>query len=81
MRIFVPRLSPEGILTRKHILIIKVLYTHNTYCIGLLANYYERIEKLIDSVSDCGWGFYDILQDIYSEYRLYIKKGLNQCNL
>ena len=36
---------------------------------GLLANYYERIEKLIDSVSDCGWGFYDTLQDIYSEYR------------
>ena len=30
---------------------------------------YERIEKLIDSVSDCGWGFYDTLQDIYSEYR------------
>ena len=26
-------------------------------------------EKLIDSVSDCGWGFYDTLQDIYSEYR------------
>lgn len=36
---------------------------------GLLANYYERIEKLIDSVSGCGWGFYDMLQDIYSEYR------------
>ena len=36
---------------------------------GLLANYYERIEKLIDCVSDCGWGFYDTLQDIYSEYR------------
>ncbi len=36
---------------------------------GLLANYYERIEKLIDSVSDCGWGFYDTLQNIYSEYR------------
>ena len=36
---------------------------------GLLACYYERIEKLIDSVSDCGWGFYDTLQDIYSEYR------------
>ena len=36
---------------------------------GLLTNYYERIEKLIDSVSDCGWGFYDTLQDIYSEYR------------
>lgn len=36
---------------------------------GLLANYYERIEKLIDNVSDCGWGFYDTLQDIYSEYR------------
>lgn len=36
---------------------------------GLLACYYERIEKLIDSISDCGWGFYDTLQDIYSEYR------------
>ena len=36
---------------------------------GLLANYYERIEKLIVSVSDCDWGFYDTLQDIYSEYR------------
>lgn len=36
---------------------------------GLLANYYERIGKLIDSISDCGWGFYDTLQDIYSEYR------------
>lgn len=36
---------------------------------GLLASYYERIEKLIDNVSDCGWGFYDTLQDIYSEYR------------
>ena len=35
----------------------------------LLANYYERIEKLIDSISNCGWGFYDTLQDIYSEYR------------
>lgn len=36
---------------------------------GLLACYYKRIEKLIDSVSDCGWGFYDTLQDTYSEYR------------
>ena len=36
---------------------------------GLLACHYERIEKLIDSVSNCGWGFYDTLQDIYSEYR------------
>jgi hypothetical protein len=36
---------------------------------GLFANYYERIEKFIDSVSNCGWGFYDTLQDIYSEYR------------
>lgn len=36
---------------------------------GLLAEYYERIERLIDSVSECGWGFYDTLQAIYSEYR------------
>jgi hypothetical protein len=36
---------------------------------GLLVNYYERIEKILDSVSDCGWGFYDTLQDIYAQYR------------
>nr|WP_253951962.1 DUF6155 family protein [Xylanibacter caecicola] len=36
---------------------------------GLLSVYYERIEKLIDSVSGFGWGFYDTLQDIYSKYR------------
>lgn len=35
----------------------------------LLIDYYERIEKLIDSVSDCGWGFCDTLRDIYSKYR------------
>lgn len=30
MRIFVPHLSSKGILTHKRILIINVLYTHNT---------------------------------------------------
>lgn len=35
----------------------------------LLANYTERIERIIQSVSHCGWGFYDCLQDIYGDYR------------
>ena len=36
---------------------------------GLLAAYYERIEKLLDNASNCGWGFYDTLSDIYYQYR------------
>ena len=36
---------------------------------GLLVNYYERIEKILDNVSDCGWGFYDTLRNIYAQYR------------
>lgn len=36
---------------------------------GLLLNYYERIENLIYSVNNCGWGFSDSLMDIYHKYR------------
>ena len=36
---------------------------------GLLAQYYERIEKLLENVNNCGWGFYDTLSDIYHQYR------------
>ena len=36
---------------------------------NLLLNYYERIESLIQSVENCGWGFYDSLMDIYHQYR------------
>ena len=36
---------------------------------GLLEKYYERIEKMLNSVSDCGWGFYDTLSDTYYQYR------------
>lgn len=36
---------------------------------GLLLNYYERIENLIYSVNNCGWGFADSLMDIYHKYR------------
>lgn len=36
---------------------------------GLLADFYERIEKMLHSVSDTGWGFYDALSDIYHQYR------------
>lgn len=36
---------------------------------GLLADNYERIEKILDSIIDCGFGFYDSLQDIFSRYR------------
>lgn len=36
---------------------------------GLLPSYDERIESLIQSVEDCGWGFFDSLTDIYHKYR------------
>ena len=36
---------------------------------GLLATYYERIEKLLNNASNCGWGFYDTLSEIYYQYR------------
>ncbi len=36
---------------------------------GLLAQYYERIEKLLDNANNCGWGFYDTLLEIYHQYR------------
>ena len=36
---------------------------------GLLAQYYERIEKLLDNANNCGWGFYDTLSEIYHQYR------------
>ena len=36
---------------------------------GLLAKYYERIEKLLDNANNCGWGFYDTLSEIYHQYR------------
>ena len=39
---------------------MKFIFIH-----GLLAAYYERIEKLLDNASNCGWGFYDTLSDIY----------------
>ncbi len=35
---------------------------------GLLINYYERIEKMLNA-TDCGWGFSDTLWDIYNQYR------------
>ena len=36
---------------------------------GLLTQYYERIEKLLENANNCGWGFYDTLSDIYHQYR------------
>ena len=38
---------------------MKFIFMH-----GLLATYYERIEKLLNNASNCGWGFYDTLSDI-----------------
>lgn len=35
----------------------------------LLSLYHERIERMIQSVRECGWGFYDSLEDIYRQYR------------
>ncbi len=43
---------------------MKFIFMH-----GLLAQYYERIEKLLDNASNCGWGFYDTLSEIYHQYR------------
>ena len=43
---------------------MKFIFIH-----GLLIQYYDRIEKLLDNVSKCGWGFYDTLSDIYHQYR------------
>ena len=43
---------------------MKFIFMH-----GLLATYYERIEKLLENASNCGWGFYDTLSDIYHQYR------------
>ena len=43
---------------------MKFIATH-----GLSDSYDERIEKMLDSVSDCGWGFYETLSDIYYEYK------------
>ena len=39
---------------------MKFIFIH-----GLLIQYYDRIEKLLGNVSNCGWGFYDTLSDIY----------------
>lgn len=36
---------------------------------GLLDALYERIERLLDNASNCRWGFYDTLSDIYYQYR------------
>ena len=43
---------------------MKFIFMH-----GLLASHYERIEKLLANASNCGWGFYDTLSDIYHQYR------------
>ena len=43
---------------------MKFIFMH-----GLLATYHERIEKLLENASNCGWGFYDTLSDIYYQYR------------
>ena len=43
---------------------MKFIFMH-----GLLAQYYKRIEKLLDNANNCGWGFYDTLSDIYYQYR------------
>lgn len=43
---------------------MKFIFMH-----GLLAQYYERIEKLLDNASNCSWGFYDTLSEIYHQYR------------
>ena len=33
---------------------VKFIFMH-----GLLIQYYERIEKLLENANNCGWGFYD----------------------
>ena len=43
---------------------MKFIYTH-----GLLDAYDRRIEKMLDSVSDCGWGFNETLSDLYYQYK------------
>ncbi len=42
---------------------------HFIFVCGLLYKYCHRIEKLISNASNCGWGFHDTLDEIYSEYR------------
>ena len=39
---------------------VKFIFMH-----GLLIQYYERIEKLLENANNCGWGFYDIRTTSY----------------
>ncbi|WP_291530228.1 DUF6155 family protein [Bacteroides sp. UBA939] len=36
---------------------------------GYMEQFSERIEKMLKSVEDCGWGFPDTLYGIYNEYK------------
>lgn len=38
--------------------------------LGCTEQFSERIERMLKSVEDCGWGFPDTLYDIYYEYKL-----------
>lgn len=42
---------------------MKFIFMH-----GLLLTHYKRIEKLLERVNS-GWGLYDVLSDIYHQYR------------
>ena len=38
--------------------------------LGYTKQFSERIERMLKSVEDCGWGFPDTLYDIYYEYKV-----------
>ena len=38
--------------------------------LGYTKQFSKRIERMLKSVEDCGWGFPDTLYDIYYEYKV-----------
>lgn len=38
--------------------------------LGYTKQFSKRIERMLKSIEDCGWGFPDALYDIYYEYKV-----------
>lgn len=47
---------------------IAILFYTGTLAVAY-EQFSERIEQMLKSVEDCGWGFPDTLYDIYYEYK------------